>query len=37
MLLNQGDYSKEDYQEFRTFMKAIHKADQSKIILVNKT
>lgn len=37
MLLNQGDFSKEDYQEFRTFMKAIHKADQSKIILVNKT
>jgi transglutaminase-like putative cysteine protease len=37
MLLNNGEYSKEDYQEFREFFKEISQADQSKIILINKT
>lgn len=37
MLLNNGTYTKEDYQEFREFFKDINKADQAKIILIQKT
>ncbi len=37
MLLNHGKYSKDDYQNFRAFFKKINQADQSKIILLNKT
>jgi transglutaminase-like putative cysteine protease len=37
MLLKQGKFSNEDYNAFREFMKSVHKADNSKIILVDKT
>ncbi|RRO21396.1 DUF3857 domain-containing protein [Flavobacteriaceae bacterium 14752] len=37
MLLKQGDFSKQDYNSFRTFMSNVHKADQSKVILIKKT
>ena len=37
MLLNQGNFSKEEYPKFREFMKSVNKADQSKVILINKT
>jgi len=37
MLLNNGTYTKEDYQEFREFFKEVNKADQSKLILIQKT
>ena len=37
MLLKQGKFSKNDYKEFRNFMKAVNKADNSKIILIKKT
>jgi hypothetical protein len=37
MLLNHGNYSKEDYQDFREFFKDVNQADNSKVILVQKT
>ncbi|MFD2822093.1 DUF3857 domain-containing transglutaminase family protein [Lacinutrix iliipiscaria] len=36
LMVNKGDYSKEDYSKYRDFLKQIVKADKSKIIL-NKT
>lgn len=37
MLLNHGEFSKEEYPAFRDFMKSVRIADQSKIILIKKT
>jgi len=37
MLLKQGDFSKQEYKSFRTFMTNVHRADQSKVILAKKT
>jgi hypothetical protein len=37
MLLNKGDFTREEYMDFRAFMIAVNKADQSKVILVKKT
>jgi len=35
--LNSGAYEKEDYENFREFMKNVNKADGSKVILLQKT
>jgi transglutaminase-like putative cysteine protease len=37
LLLKSGEFPKEEYQKFREFFKKINKADQSKVILTNKT
>jgi hypothetical protein len=37
MLLKDGEYPKEEYSNFRDFLISVNKADQSKIILNNKT
>mgnify|MGYP005849230321 CR=1 FL=1 len=37
LLVKQGKFSKEDYQNYRNFMKAIRKADNLKVILIKKT
>lgn len=37
MLLNDGNYSKEEYSDFRDFLISVNKADQSKVILNQKT
>lgn len=37
MLLNDGEYTKEEYADFRAFLISVNKADQSKVVLNNKT
>ena len=37
LLLKQGEFSNDEYSDFRVFMKEIKKADQAKIILIQKT
>ncbi|MEM5565955.1 DUF3857 domain-containing protein [Psychroserpens sp. AS72] len=36
-ILNKGFYSKEEYDDFRTFMSTMVKHDKSKIVLISKT
>lgn len=37
MLLNEGQYPKEEYETFRSFMKEVAAQDQAKIVLIKKT
>ncbi|UJH68231.1 DUF3857 domain-containing protein [Allomuricauda sp. SCSIO 65647] len=37
MLLKKGDYPKEEYKEFRSFMRSVAKHDKSKIVVHKKT
>jgi len=37
LVLNDGEYPKEEYSDFRDFLISVNKADQSKVILNNKT
>ena len=35
--LKAGEYQKEDYQEFREFVRSVQKHDRQRMVLLNKT